>query len=69
MLWTKGHVKVQNLDFQLLAWKLTKFFMLFFKQRVGFLLNFAFCILLNFSSWNIDDLDKKSPSKYNFSDF
>ena len=72
-------------DFRLLVWKLTKFLMSFFKPRVSFPLNFAspfsanFAILLypmhdayflwKFLAETLCALDKKSPSKYNFSDF
>ena len=62
-------------DFQLLAWKLTKFLMSFFKPQVNFHLNFATAFsvmtqfLWNFLTETVYALDKKSPSMYNFQTF
>ena len=60
-------------DFWLLAWKLTKFFMSFFKPRVSFPLNFSYhssvswhIIPLKLSSWNIVCLGQKDPIKVQF---
>ena len=60
-------------DFRLLAWKLTKFLMSFFKPEVSRPLNFAtpFSVMthtsLKFSDWYA--LGKWSSSMYNFLDF
>ena len=75
MLWTKG--AHQNANFQTCKkLKLTKFLMSFFKPRVNFPLNFAspFSVITHnsyeiFLTETSHALDKKSPSKYNFSDF
>ena len=62
-------------DFQLLAWKLTKFRMSFFKPHFSFCLNFStpFSVKTQFL-WNVLTetvyaLEKNSPSMYNFQTF
>ena len=56
-------------DFQLLAWKLTKFLMLFFKPQVSFPLNFAspfsFTTPLKFCNWNITLWTKRAHQSRN----
>ena len=62
-------------DFRLFTWKLTKFFMLFFKPLVSFPLIFVTPLsvmtqsLWNFLTETLYALDKKSPSVYNFAEF
>ena len=76
VLWRKrSPSKCKFPDFPLLAWKLTKYLLSFFKPRGSFLLNFAspFSVMIHNSFWNflaetLYTLDKKSPSMYTFSD-
>ena len=58
-------------EFRLLARKLTKFLMTFYKPRVSFPSDFVLpsSHMTHNSSETLYTLDKKSTSKYNFSDF
>ena len=59
-------------DFQLLAWKLIKFLMSFFKSQVSFPLNFVtpFIVMthnsLKISNWNIICFEQKEPMNVQF---